>query len=63
MPVIWKQRSFVVVVGRWATHDFGSLSEARLAIVAATLVAVGAQIFFTSFLLSILGLRRNFEQR
>jgi hypothetical protein len=34
------------------------LREARLAILASTVVAVGAQVFFTSFLLSILGLRR-----
>ena len=32
---------------------------ARLAILAATLIVVAAQIFFTSFLLSILGLRRR----
>ena len=33
------------------------LREEKLAIVAATVIAVGAQVFFTSFLLSILGLR------
>jgi hypothetical protein len=43
----------------WASHDFGALSEERLAILAATLVVVGTQIFFSSFLLSILGLRRE----
>jgi hypothetical protein len=52
---------FGVVAGRWAAHGFGALSEVRLAIFAATVVAVGAQIFFTSFLLSILGLRRPDE--
>ena len=36
-----------------------SLSEERLAVLAATLVIVGIQIFFASFLLSILGLRRS----
>jgi glycosyltransferase involved in cell wall biosynthesis len=50
---------FGVVVERWAAHGFGALSEVRLAILAATVVAVGAQVFFTSFLLSILGLRRR----
>ena len=50
---------FGVVVATWARHGFGALSEVRLAILAATLVSVGAQIFFTSFLLSILGLRRR----
>ena len=50
---------FAVVAGKWAAHGFGSLGEVRLAILAATVVAVGAQVFFTSFLLSILGLRRR----
>jgi glycosyltransferase involved in cell wall biosynthesis len=48
-----------VIVGIWIAHGFGSLSEERLALVAATLLIVGIQIFFSSFLLSILGLRRN----
>jgi glycosyltransferase involved in cell wall biosynthesis len=47
-----------VVIGKWAAHGFGTLREERLAILAATIIAVGAQIFFTSFLLSIIGLRR-----
>lgn len=53
---------FGVVMGRWAAGGFGPLSEARLAILAATVVAVGAQVFFTSFLLSILGLRRSIDE-
>jgi glycosyltransferase involved in cell wall biosynthesis len=48
---------FGIVLGRWAAHGFGRLSEQRLAIVAMTVLAVGAQIFFTSFLLSVIGLR------
>ena len=51
-----------VVVGRWASHGFGTLKEERLAILAATVIAVGAQIFFTSFLLSIIGLRRRRDE-
>ena len=50
---------FGVVVGEWAAGGFGTLSEVRLAILGATVIAVGAQIFFTSFMLSILGLRRR----
>ena len=46
-----------VIFGVWASRGFGELREERLAIVAATVIAVGAQVFFTSFLLSILGLR------
>jgi glycosyltransferase involved in cell wall biosynthesis len=49
----------VVIIVKWADRGFGQLSEERLAIVAATLVIVGIQIFFSSFLLSILGLRRR----
>jgi hypothetical protein len=48
-----------VIVAIWANRGFGALSEERLAVLAATLIIVGIQIFFTSFLLSILGLRRR----
>ncbi len=47
------------IVATWAERGFGALAEERWAIVAATLVIVGIQIFFSSFLLSILGLRRR----
>ena len=47
-----------IVIGKWAARGFGTLREERLAILAFTVIAVGAQIFFTSFLLSIIGLRR-----
>jgi hypothetical protein len=47
------------VVGIWIDRGLGALSEERLAIVAATLTIVGIQVFFSSFLLSILGLRRS----
>jgi hypothetical protein len=43
----------------WANRGFGELSETRLAIVAATLLIVGVQVVFSSFLISILGLRRK----
>ena len=48
-----------VIVIQWIDRGLGALSEERLAVAAATLVIVGVQIFFTSFLLSILGLRRR----
>jgi hypothetical protein len=47
------------IVVLWAQRGFGQLSETRLAILAATLMIVGIQIVFSSFLLSILGLRRR----
>ena len=48
-----------VIVGIWVDRGFGALSEERLAVLAAALIIVGIQIFFSSFLLSILGLRRR----
>lgn len=47
-----------VLIGTWANRGFGTLAEERLAIVAATAVVAGIQVFFTSFLLSLIGLRR-----
>jgi glycosyltransferase involved in cell wall biosynthesis len=49
----------IIIVINWATSGFGGLGEERLAVLAATLIIVGIQIFFSSFLLSILGLRRR----
>jgi len=44
---------------KWIGRGGGELSETQVALLAATLVIVGLQIFFTSFLLSILALRRE----
>jgi len=51
-----------VVVERWISSGLGALEEERLAIFAATVIAVAAQIFFTSFLVSIIGLRRERDE-
>ncbi|HLY49385.1 MAG TPA: glycosyltransferase family 2 protein [Solirubrobacteraceae bacterium] len=48
---------FIVI--DWINNGFGALAYERLAVLAATLIIVGIQIFFSSFLLSILGLRRR----
>jgi glycosyltransferase involved in cell wall biosynthesis len=48
-----------VVVGHWIARGLGNLAEERLTILAATLVIIGVQVFFTSFMLSLLGLRRR----
>jgi glycosyltransferase involved in cell wall biosynthesis len=47
------------IVIKWIDRGFGALSEERLAVLAAALIIIGLQIFFSSFLLSILGLRRR----
>ena len=48
-----------IIVGQWISRGFGELGEERLAILAATLIIIGIQTFFSSFLLSIIGLRRE----
>jgi hypothetical protein len=48
-----------VILATWISHGFGSLADERAAVIAATLLIVGIQIFFSSFLISILGLRRR----
>jgi glycosyltransferase involved in cell wall biosynthesis len=52
-----------VIVGTWISHGLGTLADEHMAVVAATLIIVGIQIFFSSFLLSILGLRRSDSAR
>jgi glycosyltransferase involved in cell wall biosynthesis len=49
----------LVILVIWFKRGFGELSEERLAVTAASLVIIGLQIFFSSFLISILGLRRR----
>ena len=51
------------IVITWIDRGFGALSEERLAVAAAALIIVGLQVVFSSFLLSILGLRRRVEQQ
>lgn len=46
------------IVVTWIDQGLGSLGEERLAIVGATIVVAGLQVLFTSFLVSILGMRR-----
>jgi hypothetical protein len=48
-----------VIAINWIHRGFGALAEERMAVLAATLIIIGIQIFFSSFLLSILGLRRR----
>ena len=47
------------IAAEWIASGGGALSETKLALLAATLVIVGIQIIFSSFLISILGLRRT----
>ena len=49
----------LIIVIQWIDHGFGALGLERLAVVAFELLIVGLQIFFSSFMLSVLGLRRQ----
>jgi glycosyltransferase involved in cell wall biosynthesis len=49
----------IVILIDWAHHGFGALAYEYLSVLAATLIIIGIQVFFTSFLISILGLRRQ----
>ena len=48
----------IVMVVDWLASGAGSLGEGELALLGATIAVAGVQIFFASFVLSILGLRR-----
>ncbi len=48
-----------VILGNWISGGFGKLAYEQLAVFAASLIVVGIQVFFSSFLISILGLRRS----
>jgi glycosyltransferase involved in cell wall biosynthesis len=52
-----------IVVIHWIGNGLGALGNEMMALEAATLLIIGVQIFFTSFLLSTLGLRRADEER
>jgi glycosyltransferase involved in cell wall biosynthesis len=48
-----------IIIIDWIHHGFEALAYEYLSVLAATLVIIGIQVFFTSFLISILGLRRE----
>jgi len=47
----------VMIIIKWISSGFGELSEIKLGLVALTLFIVGVQTVFSSFMLSILGIR------
>jgi glycosyltransferase involved in cell wall biosynthesis len=49
----------LTILATWMGHGFGALAQDNLAVVAGTLMILGVQVFFTSFLVSILGQRRG----
>ncbi len=49
----------LLIVLAWADSGFGNLAQERIAIIGATLMVLGIQVIFSSFLLSILALRKD----
>ena len=49
----------ITIILDWISHGLGSLAQEHTAILAATLLVLGTQTIFSSFLLSILGLRKT----
>ena len=49
----------IVILFQWFDRGLGALSEERLFLLAATLIIIGVQTIFSSFLLSVIGLRRR----
>lgn len=48
-----------LVFHRWASGGYGPLDEAKNLVAASTLVALGAQTFFSAFMMSILGIKEK----
>jgi len=49
----------VYILIRWILGNFGPLSEVRTGLVALTFIVIGIQIIFSSFFLSILGIKKR----
>jgi glycosyltransferase involved in cell wall biosynthesis len=50
------------VLVTWISRGFGALGEERLAVLSLTLIVLAMQVIFTSFLLSIIGLRQRSDE-
>lgn len=50
---------YMVILFKWLSSGFGALQEVKNSILALTLIAIGTQTIFSSFMLSILGIRER----
>lgn len=50
---------YAFIFSRWVHSGFGALQEIKLSMVALTLIAFGVQTLFSSFMLSILGIKER----
>ena len=50
---------YFFIFAKWVTGGFGSLNEIKNSVVALTFVVLGVQTIFSSFMLSILGIKEK----
>ena len=50
---------YLYILIKWAISGFGALEEIRMGILALTLTIIGIQTVFSSFFLSMLGIKRR----
>ena len=50
---------YIIILLKWINSGFGELKEVKNSILALTLIAVGTQTIFSSFMLSILGIKEK----
>jgi glycosyltransferase involved in cell wall biosynthesis len=59
LTIIFGLIIYLFILNNWINSGFGSLNEIKNSIVALTLVILGVQTIFSSFMLSILGIREK----
>jgi glycosyltransferase involved in cell wall biosynthesis len=59
LTIIFGLIIYLFILNNWINSSFGSLNEIKNSIVALTLVVLGVQTIFSSFMLSILGIREK----
>jgi hypothetical protein len=50
---------FTTIFYKWTSSNFGELNEIKNSIIALTLITIGVQTIFSSFMLSILGIKEK----
>ena len=50
---------YTFIISKWVGNGFGSLNEIKNSIVGLTLIILGVQTIFSSFMLSILSIKEN----
>lgn len=50
---------YTTIFSKWVNSGFGALQEVKISIIALTLIALGTQTIFSSFMLSMLGIKER----